>query len=171
MDCQQCSNNLSAHLDGELLSSFEQEVTSHLQGCKKCHHEFRELEASVEFVAMHSRDLELKPDIWNNLRGRIAPMPVPGHLNRLWGQYRWLTAAAAIAATIVLAIGLWSYVAEQREIRQYMSDYIAEREREEQVRRTRINAVQRIETEAPAFIELENPFGTTRPVSVENPFR
>ena len=164
MDCQQCSDNLTAYMDGELLSSYKGEVSSHLETCADCAQELQELMAAAEFVAAHSHDLELTPNLWNNLRGRIAPMPAPrrgGVLSRLWARNRWLTAAAAVAATAVLAFGLFAYVdyVEKQEIHQYMSNYISERDREEPV------------TESQEFIELENPFSTTRPVSLQNPFR
>ena len=175
MDCRQCSNNLSAYLDGELLSSYEQEVSSHLQGCASCARELREMEAAVQFVETHAHDLELNPELWNNLRTRIAPMPAPlrGGFSGLWARNRWLAAAASVAAAIVLAVGLFAYMdyAEEREIRQYMSDYIREREREDQLTNSLFNAVQTNETDAPEFIELANPFATVRPVSNQNPFR
>jgi len=174
MDCSQCSNNLTAYLDGELLSSYEQEVSSHLQACTKCTRELRKMEASAEFVEEHAHNLELSPDLWNNLYTRIAPMPAPGHaggISRLWAKNRWLTAAVAVAATVVLALVLGAYLEEQREIQRYMSDYILERESGEQITGSRINAAQSSETGALEFIELENPFVTTKPVSLQNPFR
>jgi hypothetical protein len=175
MDCRQCSNNLSAYLDGELLSSFEQEVVSHLQSCAACAQDLREMEAAAEFVDAHADDLELDPKLWNNLRTRVAPMPVPqqtGLFSRLWARNRWLTATAAVAATAVLAFALFAYVdyLERQEIEKYMSDYILERE-EEQVAERRTDAIRTNEAEETEFIEMANPFAAAKPVSFQNPFR
>lgn len=177
MDCLECSNNLTAYLDRELLPHLEQEISSHLKTCVRCTKEFHELEAAAQFVEAHSHNLELSPDMWNNLRARVVPMPVPGQagaLSFLRAKNRWLSAAAAIAAAILLAVGVSSYIdhlEEQREIQQYMSDYISKREKEEQIARIRSNDLQSNETKATEFIELENPFGSTRSVSFQNPFR
>jgi anti-sigma factor RsiW len=179
MNCQQYCDDLTAYMDGELAPSRSRELTSHLGQCRSCREELRALQASAEIVEPHINDLEPAPEMWNNLHSRIAVMPAPAAFGGFFGTWlssRWLKAAVGAAAAVVLAVGMWgtmNYLSYQREVRQYMSDYIRERELEEEALRVReVNApAEGTRVGTPQAMEPANPFGVIRTVSFDNPFK
>jgi hypothetical protein len=117
--------------------------------------------------------------MWNNLRARISEMPSPTGppgFFRFLVLNRWTAAAATVAATVVLALGLWGYLQHQqseRELQSYMSEYIEMRNITE-----RLHSLDRVEaapgTPEPSVLRAvydENPFAASRSVSFDNPFR
>lgn len=112
MDCQQCSNELTAFIDGELAGPDADRIREHLKKCEPCRDQRDEIVNSATFVAEHTIELEPVPEIWNNLRARIAELPPPtesGGFFRFLAITRWPAMIATMAATIVLALGLWGY--------------------------------------------------------------
>ncbi len=174
MDCRECSNDLSAYIDGELAESAAAHMREHLLRCPPCQEQYDDLVKSVSFVVDHTDVLEPVPEIWNNLRARIAEMPPPaesGVMSRFLTMTRWPAMIATLAATLILAVGMWGYYQHeqsQRELESYMNEYIQMRTAQENLNIQRINQTQ---DEAGAGLILENPFADIRPAVFTNPFR
>ena len=178
MDCRQCSDDLTAYMDGELAESAAQQLKQHLEHCELCRAEYEELRDTATFVSEHAADLEPVPEIWNNLRSRIAELPAPAGsfgVFRFLAMNRWAGMLSTVAATAVLALGLWGYERYEQsrsELESYMNEYIqmrAAQERQYELRmiQERDNAMQG----APeAERAIDNPFADTRPVALTNPF-
>jgi hypothetical protein len=179
MDCRKCNEDMTAYLDGELDGSTAEKMSVHLDRCPPCRDEYRGLQDSAAFVAAHSGQIDPAPELWNNLRVRIAEMPPPsstGGIFRFLVVNRWAAALATLAATAVLAVGLWSYVqyqTSQSELKGSFQLYFQTRKVAE-----RLHHRQLVDAEKEAFQEefagpkiLENPFADIRPVSLVNPFR
>jgi anti-sigma factor RsiW len=178
MDCGLCQGELSAYLDSELESGSVRELESHLSSCESCSKELQNLREAAQFMEFHLQDLELRPESWHDVRARITVLPVPvrpGGIRQLWSDRRWLT-AAALAASMAMTIGLWSYWGHQRserELQRYMSEYIQARKIQGQIDHRR-----RAEFEyAPVSIDsgytesAENPFAAVVISTMDNPFR
>lgn len=178
MDCRQCSDDLTAYMDGELAESAAQQLKQHLEHCELCRAEYEELRDTATFVSEHAADLEPVPEIWNNLRSRIAELPAPAGsfgVFRFLAMNRWAGMLSTVAATAVLALGLWGYERYEQsrsELESYMNEYIQmraaqERQYELQMIQERDDALQG----APeAERAIDNPFADTRPVALTNPF-
>jgi hypothetical protein len=180
MDCRKCGDDLTAFIDGEIAGSAAERMKQHLENCSPCRDEFKELKDSAALVESHSGALELDPEIWNNLRARIAEMPAPGDssgLFRFLVVNRWTTAAATLAATVILSLGLWIYVqyqASEREFQLFVKEYIQTRSAAEQVHSLQLlEAAEKnpFNLEGTGLITTENPFADPRTPEITNPFR
>ncbi len=178
MDCRKCSEDMTAYMDGELDGSTAREMRSHLDRCPPCRDEYRGLQDAAAFVTTHSGPIDPAPELWVNLRTRIAEMPPPagkGGLFRFLVINRWAAAAATLAAVTVLAFGLWSYLQYQNsqdELEASFQMYFHTR-----VVAERLHGRQLANTEKAPFAEAlagsgvrGNPFADIRPVSDVNPF-
>ncbi len=174
MDCRQCSDDLSAYIDGELSEGAAAQMQEHLAKCPPCRDQHDDLVNSVTFVTEHTGVLEPVPEIWNNLRARIAEMPPPsesGGLSRFLAMNRWPAMIATLAATLLLALGLWGYLRyeqSQRDLESYMNEYIQMRTAQEELHLRRISQSQ---DESGVGMIMENPFADIRPAVFTNPFR
>jgi hypothetical protein len=179
MDCRKCSEDMTAYMDGELNDSTAEQMSIHLDRCPPCRDEYRDLKDSATFVVAHSDQIDLTPELWNNLRVRIAEMPPPsgaGGIFRFLVVNRWTAALATLAATVVLAVGVWSYVQyqnSQSELEASFQMFFRTRTVAE-----RLHGRQLVDAEKAPFNEefvvpkgLDNPFADVRPVSLVNPFR
>jgi hypothetical protein len=176
MDCPKCHDDLTAYLDEELPVAETQEMKLHLEKCAPCREECEGLQSSTSLIAIHVGEIDPAPEIWQQLRSRLQEMPPPTGffgLFRFLIGYRWVAALGTVAATLLLAAGMWGilqYRRTQRELESYMNDYIRMRNTAEQLHTLRI-------AQPPSAIEpmghhtLENPFAEIRPVSITNPFR
>ncbi len=179
MDCRDCSSELTAYIDGELGVDAAEKMKVHLEKCRPCHDEFLGLRDATAFVETNAPELEPVPEIWNNLRSRIAEMPPPGKASGFFHILTWngwITVAATVAASAVLAIGLWGYwqhLEAERTLLSYMNDYIEKRAITERFHRLQLTQLRRngysFGLLGPGTIE--NPFSAERPASIENPFR
>jgi len=134
MECEQCMDELTAYLDGELSEARTGQVKAHMASCPSCAAELQALKEAAEFVESRVHGVELRPELWQGIRGRIsgveAPEPVVGLIGFI-EIHRWTAAATALGATFALAIGLWSYVRyeqSQKQLERYMNAYIQQRE-------------------------------------------
>lgn len=179
MDCRQCSDELTAYIDGELAESAAQQIRDHLRECGPCREQHKEIVNSEAFVVEHAVQLEPVPEIWNNLRARIAELPPPtesGGFSRFLALNRWPAMFATIAATLVLAFGLWGYYQHQQSARgleAYMNEYIQTRTAQENQRNQQMVQTQDTagQDEASSELILGNPFAEIRPAVFVNPFR
>ena len=178
MDCRLCSDELTAYLDGELSSTAAEQIREHLGKCPPCHEELHTLREAAAFVESHAREVEPVPEIWNNLRARITEMPAPAGPSGFF-QFlvvnRWAAAAATLASTAVLALGLWGYMehqASQRAFESYMSDYLLMRTVTERLHGLQIRQAKQLLSEGGVTRSMrsENPFLDGRPVPLANPF-
>jgi len=178
MDCRLCSDELTAYLDGELSGAAAERVRRHLEECPPCQDELQALQGAAAFVESHARKVEPVPEIWNNLRARIAAMPPPAGRPGFF-QFlvvnRWAAMAATLASTAVLALGLWGYLAHQasqKAIESYMNDYILMRSVTDRLYAVEMRQWRHLRSEegVPWTPVSENPFVDQRPVSLANPF-
>jgi len=178
MDCRLCNDELTAYIDGELSSSAAAEMRKHLEKCPPCHEELQALREAAAFVESHAREVEPVPEIWNNLRARIAEMPAPTGPSGFF-QFlvvnRWAAAVATLASTVVLALGLWGYMerqASQRVFESYMNDYLLMRAVTERLHAVQIRQAKHLLSEGgiTRWMPSENPFMDGRRVSLANPF-
>lgn len=179
MDCKSCTEDLTAYLDGELNRTRFQEVEGHLEGCLPCLEELESLKRSVRLVESNLPELDPKPELWNHLTARIAAArKAEGRSGWLsfFQAHQGLTAAWAVAASIVLAMGIWGFWNHQqseRALRQYMSQYI--QQRDSHVHSTRARAskpVSETQTADADHVEsADNPFVEVNAEPFDNPFR
>ncbi len=177
MDCERCADNLTAYLDGELSEDKLREVKSHLEVCEPCRAEHKSLELSARFVETHSVERQVPSALWDRVRARVAvmeaPAPSPGMFSFLAANL-WWSAAATTVVTALLVAGLWGYMHHQqvqRDLVQYMTQYIQARDAQE-------GALQATPAEATdsstASVHSEytdNPFVTVNVSTDANPFR
>ncbi len=177
MDCERCTEDISAYMDGELDAGLAQQLESHLAGCRACAQEFQGLKASAVFVESHAPELELRPQVWHNVRARISTAPAParleGLLDLILGR-RWLAAIATVA--LLVTIGTWGYLRHQesqKQLSRYMAEYIQTREMQEQ--REHARSSQTPITVADAGNDRSesdnNPFVVVQFSPDENPFK
>jgi uncharacterized protein HemX len=179
MDCKSCSEELTAYLDGELERARFREVEGHVEGCLPCLEQLEGLKQSGRLVERHLQELEPRPEIWNNLAVRIAASQAKSSSTgvlRLFSRRPWLAACAALAAAVVLAVGLWglwNYQQSEQMLQQYMSSYIQERDHLEQtVHATAADANPEFRTADVQHLEYaDNPFVEVSDEEFQNPFR
>jgi hypothetical protein len=177
MDCRKCNDDLTAYIDGELEGPNAEQLGLHLESCPPCKAEYKELRHAAGLVVAHTRQLEPSPELWNNLRARVAEMPAPGgspSFFRFLVVNRWAAATATLAATAVLALGLWGYLQHRQgdlDLEADLNRYVQTRMVSEQLHSIQLLESQNAPAEITGPVTLENPFGETRQVSFTNPFR
>ena len=179
MDCRQCNEDMTAYMDGELEGSAAEEMRIHLAKCPPCHGEYRDLRDSTALVVAHARELDPVPEIWNNLRNRIAEMPPPAgsfSIFRFLTVNRWATAITVLAATIALAVGMWDYMQYQQsqsDLEASLNGYVRIRTVAERFHGRQLAKAQNVSLNMDYFgpKDLKNPFAEPQPVSYTNPFK
>lgn len=176
MDCQHCSENLSAYLDGELSRDHRSELESHLRLCSICTEEFHSLEQAIQFVNTHTNEIDPSPLIWYRVRTRITAETVPSGypITLQWFQIApWKPLTVALAAVLILSLGIWRYVRyyeSQQALQQYMSQYIGKRESQEQKHRVDPGPAGTLHPRHQEF--SDNPFAVASDdATYSNPFR
>jgi anti-sigma factor RsiW len=178
MDCERCVDDLTAYLDGELSSGKFVEMRDHLAGCRHCTGELQSLNDSADFIESHTREIPLKPEIWNNVRARLSTMDVTTPstaVSLFWQWQRWWVTATAFAATAGLALGFWGYLRyaeSQANLRYYMNEYVTSRNVQEQAPKVPVTLISDNPGEA-GIIHSEyadNPFAEPPANLNANPF-
>jgi anti-sigma factor RsiW len=138
MDCELCSSELSAYLDKELGESRTAQLLNHVQSCNHCAADLESLRQAKALVENHIGELELRPEIWQSVRTRIAGMEAPdpsaGFFPFLFTS-RWRAATATAVVALALAVGLWQFLLfrqARKDLQQYMSEYIQARQTQSQ---------------------------------------
>jgi len=179
MDCEKCSEDLTAYIDDELTEAKASDVKAHLALCEACREEYQSLELSARFVDSHLGEIEIRPQAWNSVRARISSMqatsPTPGLYQWLISNPWWGATATALV-TLALTLGLWGYVrhqATQRDLMQYMSQYIQAREAQEQAAQVQVDSTGKPASDFEVFHPeyVNNPFVTVESTTDTNPFR
>lgn len=104
MGCDECRDNLTAYLEGELSAEDQKRLRDHLSECPEC---ARELEQLRTLVAVLHGMPEVEPP--SSLRAELRAIPRRGSTgprNALWTRGR--TVIAAFAAAAAAALLLWT---------------------------------------------------------------
>lgn len=160
MDCPNYVDDLTAYIDDELPDGVAKRLRLHLNGCASCAAELRGLQEAAVFVDSHLRELNPRPELWASIRSQIAVLEVSrrptGLLQGLYAS-RWLTATVALAATVLLTLGVREYVQMRRSdeaFQQYMTEQIE---------------LRRLQDETPGLdIQVSSP--TSQEMFTDNPF-
>ena len=166
MDCSQCTENLTAYLDGELSPVDSAQVRSHLESCVSCAVELRSLQAASSFVASHASEPELRSQSWDGVYGRIsatgsrAPFAFPV-------LKQWSTGLATLAVVLAVAFGyLWYQQDRRKSLDEYISQYVKMREAGRTSGLMTSNSGLSFQSGDP-----NNPFIEVKPAFDSNPFR
>jgi len=177
MNCDRCTDELSAYLDGELSPPKMREMESHFHTCEPCARDLRSLRASSQFVEKHAVALELPEPLWQKVRARIEALPERRSRASIFDFLfaRPLPAMAMATALIFLLAGgiriIFRHLEDERVLAQYMSSYIHDRDRQEETEKLRQAGTQ-LESATEAEIQPEdNPFVTASFSADDNPFR
>ncbi len=163
MECQVCSERLTAYLDNELTASELEEIEIHLESCSHCREESEGLQRSAELVESQMSLLELAPPRWSGIESRIS-----GSSRSFW-DFRWLVApgwAMAVATLLLLLIAVPMYYGasgEQADLNRMFLAFIAERDRQEMIHEGIFQA-------EPVGWVSYNPFVTRSNSGGRNPF-
>jgi anti-sigma factor RsiW len=165
MNCNECLENLTAFLDGELSAADSEQVRSHLDLCICCADELRSLKGAAEFIKSHRSELTVPAESWSLIRARVAASPNP---SRFFALLRPRFALASLALFSLLAIGYVQYQQIQRKnLNNYISQYIHDREVRRHARAVQWIASSDSSAEIPY---ADNPFIEIKASSVDNPF-
>ncbi len=179
MKCKQCTEDLTAYLDGELDGNAFVEVESHLRNCPPCLGELESLRRSSALVESHLEEIELRPQTWDRLQATIAAGPALSRRSGLWAflhSHRWVAAGAALAASVVMGAGtwgIWSYRHSERMLRHYMDEYVQRRDYQEHHLNASLTSVS---ADAGGTVHrhseyADNPFVDSEDEETDNPFR
>jgi hypothetical protein len=167
MDCRQCTENLTAYLDGELSHADSAQLRAHLETCVSCAVELSGFQEAADFVESHNRELDIRPECWNKVYDQIiAERPSPF---RFLFPKQWSQILATLAIVAALAFGyLWYQQDQKRSLDDYISQYVKAREASQAFR---------LMTHTPGFraqtmnLFPDNPFAEAKPAIDINPFR
>ncbi len=112
------AKELSAYCHGELPADRSRQIAEHLIGCQRCRAEFNEIKLGVKF-AENLPQIEAPDSLWNDLetlldRQTVSRAPV---FDRPIRVRTWQRPLIAVAASLIIAIGLgifWVYRQESR---------------------------------------------------------
>jgi hypothetical protein len=167
MDCKQCTENLTAFLDGELRASNSAQMRLHLDICPTCADELRSLKEAADYIESHHRDLETRLESWNMVRARLSASESSAWFH-FFAPNRWRIALASLAIVAALGIGhLQHQQFQRRNLENYITQYIQDREARSQAQSIHLNAAVNSQIEIPY---ADNPFIEIRADSADNPF-
>jgi hypothetical protein len=178
MNCERCAEDLTAYLDGELPPQRAAEIRAHLNECGNCASEMQGLADSAAFLESNTKEIPLRPEIWNNVKAQLSTMEAaqPADFTSFW-LWRWPRVAATVFATAsVLVLGFWGYLSyeESREsLRHYMNEYVTARDAQLH-KQGMANALASANSNAGGGIQFErmdNPFAEPLTDTYHNPFR
>jgi hypothetical protein len=168
MNCQECFENLTAFLDGELTSSDLAQMRLHLDTCLSCADELRSFKEAANFIESHPKELEPRLESWNLVRARLSVSdPAPAGF-AFFAPNRWRMALASLAIVATLGIGYLQYQQiQKRNLENYITQYMQDREARSQAQSVQWNAESNAQIES---LDADNPFIETSATSEENPF-
>ena len=172
MDCEQCIEDMTAFIDGELCAADAERVKSHLGICASCADELRSLKEAAEFIESHRNDLKLRAESWNLVRARIS---AEDSLSKSFSPFRYLAfsrfrmAMAGLVLVAGFALGYMQYQQIQKKsLDKYISQYIQEREARRRPQSILANTEANPQVEVPY---ADNPFIEVKAAPADNPFR
>lgn len=105
MCCEQIERQLGRYIDYELSPVERDEVEAHLEFCSSCRAELDELRELVAGIAIPAT-VSVPGSLWPSIKQRLHPTEEASSIHHPRGRLRLRTAPWAIAAGIVLAVGL-----------------------------------------------------------------
>ena len=160
MDCANYVEDLTAYIDGELSDGVAERLRLHINSCASCASELRGVKEAAVFVDSHVHELKPRPELWANVRSQIAVIevsPRPTGFLQVLHAPRWLTATVALAASLLLTLGVWEYIQKRRSdeaFQQYVTEQIE---------------LRRLQDETPGLdIQVSSP--TSQEMFTDNPF-
>lgn len=118
MFAKHVTRDLSAYCQGELSPQDSRGVAEHLIGCQQCRAEFEEIKLGVKF-AERLPEIAAPDSLWSDLEARLDNNPVAEAAydkSRRFSTELWQP-RFAIAATLILAVGLGAFWFYERESR------------------------------------------------------
>jgi putative zinc finger protein/FecR-like protein len=120
MFAKHVTKDLSAYCHGELSPHDASRVAEHLIGCQQCRAEFEEIKLGVRF-AERLAEIAAPDSLWNDLEvlldAQVSEHKIAHNKPSRFGTAIWQPRFAAIAATLILAVGLGAYWFYERESR------------------------------------------------------
>ncbi len=105
MCCEQIERQLGRYVDEELSAAERSQVEAHLDFCSSCRTELQELRELVGQIA-RPMSVSVPDSLWGRIERRLDPSPLAGLQPRPMRRWRLLRARWAIAAGVLLAVGL-----------------------------------------------------------------
>jgi anti-sigma factor RsiW len=168
MDCKQCRENLTAHLDGELLPDGSAEVRSHLKICSSCADELRSLQKAADFIESHRGELDARPGSWSLVHARISEADSLSPF-RFPAMNRWRFALATMALMAAFALSyFWHQQAQKRSLDEYIAQYVKAREAGQSFQILIGKATSSLKA---GNLNADNPFIEVKSAFDANPFR
>ncbi|MDQ3474220.1 MAG: zf-HC2 domain-containing protein [Acidobacteriota bacterium] len=110
------TRDLSAYCHGELSPQDSRGVAEHLIGCQQCRAEFEEIKLGVKF-AERLPEIPAPDSLWNDLEARLDDQLGSRARDKSKGFGTGWQPRFAIAAALILAVGLGAYWFYERESR------------------------------------------------------
>lgn len=110
MNCSDCTDKLSAHLDGDLPPSDTRALDAHLATCPACRRELDSLRALVASAAALPNDVAPARDLWPEISAQLAssvsmslaPVPSRSRASVIFASFAPLAVAACVALLLTL---------------------------------------------------------------------
>ena len=139
MECLNCTESLTAFMDGELSPDHAKKVESHFAQCTPCHDDYQSLLHTYQLVEQVGL-LDLDPDLWTRIHSEITDVSPSestwlASLRSLFG-IRWVPIAAGTLGVAFLSLFLINQ--PDPEVQQAFREYVREREQLE-VPRVRVS--------------------------------
>lgn len=110
MQCMEVKRRLEAYLNDELEGSELRAMIAHLAACPDCRHQAAAADPLKIFVPLAVRELDGEgrwEGFWEGIAGRLDAQPRrAGRLIPWPGTVRWVAAAGAVAATVLVGLFL-----------------------------------------------------------------
>jgi len=181
--CTEFQDNLTAWLDGELEKQPFDLLQQHLQSCVACQNAVRLQKQERLWLTGHDTELELRPELWHQIRRTLAREAVPddrGFGKRLWNLLlprpwprfarAWIgVSLVALMATsgVLITSSYLTGPAPDQEVRQLMENYVQWRQHQKLYELPGVNAPATSIDE----LRMANPFLKEKTGKAEsNPF-
>lgn len=105
MCCEEIERQLGRYIDKELSAAERVEVEAHLESCSSCRAEWVELRELAGAIA-NPASVRVPASLWQNIERRLGETEAPVPPAKPAPHFRFRTTPWAIAASIVLAVGL-----------------------------------------------------------------
>ena len=170
MECRDCTELLTAFLDGELAPDQAQLVESHLEVCPSCALEYQSLKHCYELTA-HVARLSPSAPPWHEMAARlqadVPPLSLLGRVRRLIPLAQpFRVVSATLAAFALVVVALTPSFLRDRELRQQFSRFVEQRESIALEHRRML-----AQGQSSRYSNKLNPFVVRVSQSGQNPFR
>lgn len=105
MQCFKVQSLLSAYLDDELAADVRANAAEHLENCAACSFELQRFKELSEMAGAFETP-QPPDDLWNRIESQVAELPKGQPARRSNRRPAWALGVAAVAATVLIAIGI-----------------------------------------------------------------